>query len=212
MSDTPQRSPVKVSASQSQEDLRSYELVNEMLPDEDDQDGGHTMTEVKSLPKSELEQTQAQAKDEYDPEDMEVEEIPSPTPAPPAEPRRQQTRTPEPGQRRSQKVSSQPWPGSPGAIEPFDWEDFESRYQKALADADQKETELLAEFEQLVQYFNVWASASSSHDSDRAVKRLQTRSRYVHLSENKLRQKKQHLTEVVKAFKSALHLLSSDRS
>ncbi|KAK7984986.1 hypothetical protein PG988_002608 [Apiospora saccharicola] len=92
---------------------------------------------------------------------------------------------------------------------PFDWDDFEVRYQKALSEADEKEKAILEEFDQLVKYFNVWASASSSHDNERAVKRLQTRTRFVHLSEQKLNQKKEHLSEVVKAFQSALALLSA---
>ncbi|KAK8064877.1 hypothetical protein PG994_007515 [Apiospora phragmitis] len=98
---------------------------------------------------------------------------------------------------------------TPGRIAPFDWDDFEARYQKALSEADEKEKAILEEFDQLVKYFNVWASASSSHDNERAVKRLQTRTRFVHLSEQKLNQKKEHLSEVVKAFQSALALLSA---
>ncbi|ETS82171.1 hypothetical protein PFICI_07173 [Pestalotiopsis fici W106-1] len=209
---TPQRSPFKVSNSQSQEDIKSYELVDNLQLDEDDQDDEDSMSVEKSSPQSQIKQPRPQTSAEDD-QDMEVEEdIPSPTPAPLADSRRQQARTPEPSQRRSQKASGQLWPGSPGALAPFDWEDFESRYEKALTEADQKEAELVAEFEHLVQYFNVWASASSSHDSERAVKRLQTRTRYVHLSENRLKQKKEHLAEVVKAFKGALHLLSTERS
>lgn len=77
------------------------------------------------------------------------------------------------------------------------------------------------------QYFRAWASAASVHDNERAVKRLQTRQRFVNLSEEKMAQKQQHckflpslasfcfswLTipdeEVVKAFESALALLRS---
>ncbi|KAF7522690.1 hypothetical protein G7054_g12046 [Neopestalotiopsis clavispora] len=210
---TPQRSPIKVSRSQSQEDIKSYELVDNLELDEDDQDVEISMRVEHSSPKSQIKQFQSEtlAEDDQDMDDVE-EDMPSPTPAPLADSRRQQMRTPEPSQRRSQKVSGQPWPGSPGALAPFDWEDFENRYEKALTEADQKEADLVAEFEQLVQYFNVWASASSSHDSERAVKRLQTRTRYVHLSENRLKEKKEHLHEVVKAFKSALLLLSTERS
>ncbi|KAI2641167.1 hypothetical protein GGS21DRAFT_503327 [Xylaria nigripes] len=113
--------------------------------------------------------------------------------------------TPETEKRRSDRSETL----SPGHLVAFDWEDFEDRYEKALQEADDKERQLLEEFEQLVKYFNVWASASSAHDNERAVKRLQTRERYVRLSEQSLSQKKQHLTEVVKAFQSALALLSA---
>jgi hypothetical protein len=42
------------------------------------------------------------------------------------------------------------------------------------------------------QYFQTWASAASSHDDERAIKRLQTQQRYVNLSEEKTAQKQQH--------------------
>lgn len=99
-------------------------------------------------------------------------------------------------------------PSTPGHIPPFDWEEFETRYELALADMDGEEKELLEEFDRLVNYFNVWASAASAHDDERAVKRLQTRERYVKIEEQSLSQRKQHLTEVVRAFQSALALLS----
>ncbi|OTB05626.1 hypothetical protein M426DRAFT_319614 [Hypoxylon sp. CI-4A] len=119
--------------------------------------------------------------------------------------RQNQTRTPSPQKRRSNKSEMQ----SPGHLAEFNWADFESRYEKALEETDEKEKQLLEEFESLVKYFNVWASASTAHDNERAIKRLQTRQRHVLLSEQTLSQKKQHLSEVVKAFQSALALLSA---
>ncbi|KAI1314290.1 hypothetical protein F5Y03DRAFT_336664 [Xylaria venustula] len=113
--------------------------------------------------------------------------------------------TPETQKRRSDRSEMT----SPGHLAPFDWEDFRDRYEKALQEADDKEKEMLDEFGQLAKYFNVWATASTTHDNERAVKRLQTRERYVSLSEQSLSQKKQHLAEVVKAFQSALALLSA---
>ncbi|KAI1739199.1 hypothetical protein F4680DRAFT_150288 [Xylaria scruposa] len=121
------------------------------------------------------------------------------------QPRPHRAQTPETQKRRSDRSEMT----SPGHLAPFDWEDFEDRYEKALQEADEKEKKLLEEFSQLVKYFNVWASASSTYDNERAVKRLQTRERYVQLSEQSLAQKKQHLSEVVKAFQSALALLSA---
>ncbi|KAI0109062.1 hypothetical protein GGR51DRAFT_512577 [Nemania sp. FL0031] len=119
--------------------------------------------------------------------------------------RHRRAQTPETQKRRSDRSEMT----SPGHLAPFDWEDFEDRYEKALQEADEKEKQMLEEFAQLVKYFNVWASASSAHDNERAAKRLQTRERYVNLAEQSLSQKKQHLTEVVKAFQSALALLSA---
>jgi hypothetical protein len=39
---------------------------------------------------------------------------------------------------------------SPGHLAPFDWEDFEDRYEKALQEADENEKHMLEEFERLV--------------------------------------------------------------
>lgn len=89
-------------------------------------------------------------------------------------------------------------PDTPGAgnLSPFDWDDLEARFEKALASANQHENELMAEFESLVkashnipdrlwrgsanaqhlQYFKIWASTAAAHDNERASKRwVQTR-------------------------------------
>ncbi|KAJ4165024.1 hypothetical protein LMH87_006673 [Akanthomyces muscarius] len=105
-----------------------------------------------------------------------------------------------------------PDPPSPEALEElqaFDWEDFEARYEAALLRASEEEKAILKEAESLSKYFQAWAAAASSHDDARAVKRLQTRQRFVNLSEEKLSQKQQHYVEVVRAFESALALLKS---
>ncbi|OAA81112.1 hypothetical protein LEL_00657 [Akanthomyces lecanii RCEF 1005] len=102
-----------------------------------------------------------------------------------------------------------PDPPSPEALEElqaFDWEDFEARYEAALLRASEEEKAILKEAESLSK---AWAAAASSHDDARAVKRLQTRQRFVNLSEEKLSQKQQHYVEVVRAFESALALLKS---
>ncbi|KAK3362700.1 hypothetical protein B0T25DRAFT_561764 [Lasiosphaeria hispida] len=108
----------------------------------------------------------------------------------------------------SQKETADRSPSTPGHLVPFDWDDFEARYEEALKDANRQEQDLLEEFETLIKYFNVWAAAASVHDTERGVKRLQTRERYVKIAEQSLSQKKKHLTEVVRAFQSALALLS----
>ncbi|KAL6862979.1 hypothetical protein ACO1O0_003222 [Amphichorda felina] len=98
---------------------------------------------------------------------------------------------------------------SPSVPEPYDWDDFERRYEEALREANDHEREILKEAEGLSRYFRAWASAASVHDDERAVKRLQTRKRFVNLSEERMEQKQQHYEEVVKAFESALALLRS---
>lgn len=116
-------------------------------------------------------------------------------------------KTPEPG------VDQQPvrsdTPSSPATLASFDWEDFEARYDKALRDADEQEEEILKQAGALSKYFKVWAAAASAHDDERAAKRLQTRRRFVNLSEENMAQKQQHYDEVVRAFESALALLRS---
>lgn len=140
------------------------------------------------------------------------------------------TPEPRPEQLAMNNHMSQTTPSTPGVLPPFDWEDFQDRYEKALADADEEERAVLKEFESLskvslptllqywthskltissLQYFNVWASSASARDNERAVKRLQTRQRYVSLSEESMAQKQKHFDEVMRAFQSALALLSS---
>ncbi|KAI5467376.1 hypothetical protein BGZ63DRAFT_398957 [Mariannaea sp. PMI_226] len=97
------------------------------------------------------------------------------------------TKTPEP----TSDHGSNP-PSTPDTIASFDWEEFESRYEKALHDADEHEQEVLKQADSLSKYFKVWAAAASAHDDERAAKRLQTRRRFVNLSEEKMAQKQQH--------------------
>ncbi|KAJ6779656.1 hypothetical protein PWT90_05778 [Aphanocladium album] len=114
------------------------------------------------------------------------------------------SRTPETSQQQD------PEPPSPDSLEKlpaFDWENFESRYEAALLRASEEERAILKEAESLSKYFQAWAAAASSHDDARAVKRLQTRQRFVNLSEEKLLQKQQHYVEVVRAFETFIALL-----
>ncbi|ODA77539.1 hypothetical protein RJ55_07168 [Drechmeria coniospora] len=118
-----------------------------------------------------------------------------------------EARTPEPSDhQRSPKSDAS---STPGHLPPFDWDDFEARYEKALQAADAREREIMKEAEGLSKYFQAWAAAASSHDDARAVKRLRTRQRFVNLSEEKAVQKQQHYEEVVRAFESALALLQA---
>ncbi|KAK4454764.1 hypothetical protein QBC34DRAFT_140539 [Podospora aff. communis PSN243] len=127
-------------------------------------------------------------------------------------PKSRPIKTPEPRASKdrinSHKDLAERSPSTPGHLAPFDWDEFETRFDEALTKANGDEQELLKEFENLVKYFNVWASAASVHDAERGVKRLQTRERYVKIAEQSLSQKKKHLTEVVRAFQSALALLN----
>ena len=118
------------------------------------------------------------------------------------------TQTPEVAH---QPIIQPPSPDALEELEAFDWQDFEARYEAALAKASEEEKAVLREAESLskvfilystndcrritypfLQYFQTWAAAASSHDNDRAVKRLQTRQRFINMSEEKLAQKQQH--------------------
>jgi hypothetical protein len=142
MPDTPQPSPTKSSVSQSssQEDIKGYEIIDEMPPMHEEEED-HPMSDEILPPGSQIKPSQSS------PATMEFE--------PSSPPKREQTRTPDLKRRRSQKEPAQPSPGSPGRLAPFDWNDFQNRYQKALADADQQESELLEEFEQLVKVYMI---------------------------------------------------------
>lgn len=108
--------------------------------------------------------------------------------------RGQLVKTPEPSKDRitNGQKDMERSPSTPGHLAPFDWDEFEARYEEALTKANGDEQKLLDEFEELIKYFNVWAAAASVHDTERGIKRLQTRERYVKIAEQSLSQKKKH--------------------
>lgn len=57
--------------------------------------------------------------------------------------------TPEPRPDQILANTTQTTPSTPGLLPPFDWDDFQSRYEKALAEADTHERAVLDEFERL---------------------------------------------------------------
>lgn len=91
----------------------------------------------------------------------------------------------------------------------FDWNDFENRFNEGLQLLDKEESQILDQFDQLMEMFFIWAQTGSSQETERAVKRLKTRERFVQLSEASLEQKKAHYIQVVSAFKAALDMLRS---
>ncbi|KAF5027580.1 hypothetical protein F66182_322 [Fusarium sp. NRRL 66182] len=119
------------------------------------------------------------------------------------------SRTPEPQVERQPTNSDTP--DTPDVLEPFDWDEFEARYEAALRDADEQEREILNEADALSKYFKVWAATASAHDDERAAKRLQTRRRFVNISEERMERKQEHYDQVVRAFENALALLRSQR-
>jgi hypothetical protein len=61
-----------------------------------------------------------------------------------------QTRTPEPNPDQLPMNNQAQTPSTPGIYLPFNWDDFEARFEKALLDADNQERDLLNEFDLLV--------------------------------------------------------------
>lgn len=59
------------------------------------------------------------------------------------------TPEPRPEQLAMNNHATQATPSTPGVLPSFDWEDFQSRYEKALADADEEELTVLKDFERL---------------------------------------------------------------
>ena len=78
--------------------------------------------------------------------------------------RRSQVKTPEPKTSsdcmNGHKDTATTSPSTPGHLAPFDWDDFESRYEQALAEANNEEKELLEEFDRLVK---VCSNSTSRH-------------------------------------------------
>jgi len=74
---------------------------------------------------------------------------------------RSQVKTPEPRhskERLNGLKEGERSPSTPGHLAPFDWDEFEARYEEAFADADRQEQELLKEFEDLVKVSQVFRS------------------------------------------------------
>ncbi|KAK5677921.1 hypothetical protein LTS10_009804 [Elasticomyces elasticus] len=89
----------------------------------------------------------------------------------------------------------------------FNWTDLEERYHKRMGELSATEDEIYAEFNDLCNFFGVWASTSQTHEVSRSYKRLKTQMTLVQHHEEGLEQKRNHYIKVVEAFKSALSLL-----
>jgi len=94
-------------------------------------------------------------------------------------------------------------------LEPYSWDDLEARYSKAMGERAAVEDKLAQEFKSLTEVFTAWAQTTSTHEDNRAIKRLRTRISKVQDEEKTLGEKKQHYVNVVKAFQNALDLLKN---
>ncbi|RMZ66652.1 zinc finger fyve domain-containing 19 [Pyrenophora seminiperda CCB06] len=91
----------------------------------------------------------------------------------------------------------------------FDWEDLHHRYHEAMKNCHGEEAALMQEWENLMDYFRVWAQSGHEHETGRTYSRLRTRTTFVQNEEDLLEQKRTHYITVVKAFESALSLLKN---
>ncbi|TKA48126.1 hypothetical protein B0A54_01618 [Friedmanniomyces endolithicus] len=94
-------------------------------------------------------------------------------------------------------------------IAEFDWTDLERRYHHRMDELGATEHQIYDEFNQLCDFFGVWAATSQVHEVDRSYKRLKTQMTLVQHHEDDLERKRGHYIKVVEAFKSALQLLGS---
>ncbi|ORY14578.1 hypothetical protein BCR34DRAFT_479246 [Clohesyomyces aquaticus] len=89
----------------------------------------------------------------------------------------------------------------------LDWDNLAERYHQQMADCEKRDAALMEEWENLMAFFQIWASSGNAHETERTYHRLYTRMAHVQNSESKLEKTRQHYTNVVKAFESALQLL-----
>ncbi|KAF2435809.1 hypothetical protein EJ08DRAFT_729676 [Tothia fuscella] len=94
-------------------------------------------------------------------------------------------------------------------IEDFDWHGLENDYHDMVEKQGENELKLFEEFQNLVQYFGVWAATTHNHEVDRSFQRLKTRKYHVQNSELELEKKRLHYINVVKAFENAVGLVPS---
>ncbi|KAI9785825.1 MAG: hypothetical protein M1816_008217 [Peltula sp. TS41687] len=113
---------------------------------------------------------------------------------------------------KSSKEASPPPPPPPfdprQGIETFNWPDLEARYKAAMTEQDEIQSGLQEEFRKRINFFNIWAQSAVVHENERTQKRLRTRMHYVQRAERNLVEKREHYLKVVKAFETALALLS----
>ncbi|KAF2772056.1 hypothetical protein EJ03DRAFT_267557 [Teratosphaeria nubilosa] len=94
-------------------------------------------------------------------------------------------------------------------IEDFDWTSLQQRYHDRMRELGGQEQRIFVDFNELCNYFGVWADASRTHEVGRSFKRLKTQIAYVRHEEDQLESKRQHYIKVVQAFQSALQLLNT---
>ncbi|KZZ93157.1 hypothetical protein AAP_02623 [Ascosphaera apis ARSEF 7405] len=96
------------------------------------------------------------------------------------------------------------------SLQSYDWETLQNKFAEAMEERTQAEMALQRETADLLEMFISWSQTTGLRDEDRAYKRFKTRMGFVQHSEMSLEDKKQHYTNVIKAFESALALLRDE--
>lgn len=99
------------------------------------------------MPSSDAAQNGQPPAPQHDGDDNDNKEGDDDAPSGPNKQSHTETKTPEP--KIDQHSPDSDTPSSPGQLGPFDWDDFEARYEKALREADAHERETLKEAEHL---------------------------------------------------------------
>ncbi|CAI6332168.1 unnamed protein product [Periconia digitata] len=94
-------------------------------------------------------------------------------------------------------------------IDDLDWNELLHNYHQAMNQANDMESEIFREWNELMKFFQVWAEAGLNHETDRSFSRINTRTAYVQNSESRMEATRKHYTDVVNAFESALALLKN---
>ncbi|KPI45314.1 uncharacterized protein AB675_2537 [Cyphellophora attinorum] len=84
---------------------------------------------------------------------------------------------------------------STGDLEDLDWNQLEERYMNELRPLTQAEESVHAEIGDRMKQYLLWTQVSSEKESERAFKRLRTRSAFVQNSEQNLAKKQQHCAQ-----------------
>ncbi|KAL9592222.1 MAG: hypothetical protein Q9179_006937, partial [Wetmoreana sp. 5 TL-2023] len=78
------------------------------------------------------------------------------------------------------------------SLEPFAWDDLETRFLQKMEECQRREEEIEKEFREWCHVFQAWASTTREHEEERLHKRLKTRIAWVQNSEQVLEEKRQH--------------------
>ncbi|RAL07487.1 uncharacterized protein BO97DRAFT_378465 [Aspergillus homomorphus CBS 101889] len=96
---------------------------------------------------------------------------------------------------------------SVGNMSGHGWKELQDKYVDLMEQHKKAEDALRNHTSRLLEVFMAWSQTTIMRDEKRALRRFKTQMQHVQNSEETLKKKKKHYTDVVKAFESALALL-----